>query len=240
LNFSVWDTYANPTGFWDIITGGELNGFNYLIGWGGNPGPIPFLLKKEYLDTTWTRIELNQLFFEPEDIAVYTYHGLFICGSNGKIFISTDDGDNWLEQISSINDDLNAIKFSFIDPTGYSVGDNGAILFTSNGGGINSVGENNQPNEIILSQNYPNPFNPSTNIEYELNSRQYIQLKIFDVLGNKIITLVNEEQPVGTYNIEFDPSLIISKQSSGIYFYQLSTTGEEGNTVQTRKMIYLK
>lgn len=237
---SVWDIYTNPTGFWDTLTGGELNWWNYLIGWGGNPGPVPFLLKKNNLGTFWTRVELNQLFFEPEDIAVLTYHELFICGSNGNIFVSRDDGENWSEQISGITDDLNAIRFRGINPTGYSVGDNGTILFTSNGGGINSVGEIIQPDEIVLYQNYPNPFNPSTNIEYKLNSRQYIQLKIYDVLGTEITTLVNEEQSAGNYNIEFDPSLINSKQSSGIYFYQLYTTGEEGNTVQTRKMIYLK
>jgi hypothetical protein len=178
--------------------------------------------------------------FIPEDIAIYYDYDLFICGNDGKIFASIDDGSNWLEQNTGVNYNLNSIAFGYNTPVGYSVGDNGTILFTSNGGGINSVGEIIQPDEIVLYQNYPNPFNPSTNIEYKLNSRQYIQLKIFDVLGNEITTLVNEEQPAGTYNIEFDPSLINSKQSSGIYFYQLSTTGEDGNTVQTRKMIFLK
>ena len=237
---SIWNIYANPIGFWDTLTSGELSGFNYLIGWGGNPGPIPFLLKKDNLDTTWTRVEIGQLLFQPKDIAVFTYHGLFICGSDGKIYVSIDDGYNWLGQTSGINDDLNAIKFSFFDPAGYAVGDNGTILFTTNGGGINSVDENIQPNKIVLDQNYPNPFNPSTNIEYKLNGRQYVQLKIFDVLGNEITSLVNEEQPAGSYKVEFNPSLINSKLSSGIYFYKLSSTSDEGNSVQTRKMIYLK
>jgi hypothetical protein len=172
------------------------------------------------------------------DIAIYYDYNLFICGNNGKIFTSIDDGSNWTEQITGVNFKLNAIIFR--DTTGFAVGDNGTILFTSNGGGINSVDEKIQPNEIVLYQNYPNPFNPITNIEYKINSKQYVQLKVYDILGNEITTLVNEEQPAGGYKVEFDPTLKNLDQSSGIYFYQLSTTGEEGNTVQTRKMIYLK
>ncbi len=240
---STWKIYNNPLNPGDSLKCGELNRrFQYLIGTGGSSGSEILTLKKYFFnDTLWvpTYSSITSPFI-PEDIAIYYDYNLFICGNDGKIFTSVDDGVNWLEQSSGVSYKLNAIVFGYNDSVGYSVGDNGTILFTSNGGGINSVGENNQPNEIILSQNYPNPFNPSTNIEYKLNSRQSIQLKIFDVLGNEITTLVNEEQPAGIYNIEYDPSLKISKQSSGIYFYQLSTTDGEGNTVQTRKMIYLK
>lgn len=163
---------------------------------------------------------------------------LFVCGSDGKIFNSIDSGNNWSEQITGVNNKLNVMIFR--DTTGFAVGDNGTILFTSNGGGINSVDENIHPNEIILYQNYPNPFNPITNIEYKINSKQYVQLKIYDVLGNEITTLVNEEQPAGSYHVEFNPAMINSKISSGIYFYQLSTTEEENKSIQTKKMIYLK
>jgi photosystem II stability/assembly factor-like uncharacterized protein len=237
---SIWNIYTNPTGFGDTLTSGEMSGFNYLIGWGGNPGPIPFLLKKDNLDTIWTRVELSQLLFQPNDITVFSYHGLFICGNNGKIYVSTDDGYNWFEQISGINDDLNSIKFSFIDPTGYAVGDNGVILFTSNGGGINSVEEIIKPDKIVLDQNYPNPFNPATNIRYKLNDRQFVKLKVYDVLGNEIISLVNEEQTAGNYVVEFNPLMINSMLSSGIYLYKFSATGKEGHFVKTRKMIYIK
>ncbi len=238
---STWKLYNNQLNPGDSLTCGELN-YNdqYLVGNGGSSASEILTLKKNFwADTLWvpTYSSITSTFI-PEDIAIYYDYDLFICGNDGKIFTSIDDGSNWIEQITGVNDKLNAIIFR--DTTGFAVGDNGTILFTSNGGGINSVGEIIQPDEIVLYQNYPNPFNPSTNIEYKLNSRQYIQLKIFDVLGNEITTLVNEEQPAGTYNIEFDPSLIISKQSSGIYFYQLSTTGEEGNTAQARKMIYLR
>jgi len=237
---SIWTLHNNPIGFWDLLTGGELNWWNYLIGWGGNPGPIPFLLKKNNLDTIWTRIELNQLLFQPKDIAVFTYHELFICGNSGKIFVSTDDGFNWLEQTSGTNENLNSIKFRGINPTGYIVGDNGTILFTSNGGGINNVEEILQPERIHLYQNYPNPFNPSTTIEYEINSRQYVQLKIFDLLGTEISTLVNEEQEAGIHKIEFNKSESKIELGSGIYFYQLITFQNNIESIQTRKMILLK
>ncbi|MEO8400099.1 MAG: T9SS type A sorting domain-containing protein [Ignavibacteriaceae bacterium] len=83
-----------------------------------------------------------------------------------------------------------------------------------------------------LSQNYPNPFNPSTNIRYSVGSKQFITLKIYDILGNEIITLVNKEQQAGNYEAELDAS----KLPSGIYFYKLKTA----DFVLTKKMILLK
>lgn len=90
--------------------------------------------------------------------------------------------------------------------------------------------------EFKLYQNYPNPFNPRTNIQYAISSRQFVQLKVYDVLGNEITTLVNEEQPAGNYNVEFDPASSIKNPASGLYFYRL----QAGEYVQTRKMILLK
>ena len=83
-----------------------------------------------------------------------------------------------------------------------------------------------------LYQNYPNPFNPTTSILYATNSRQLVTLKVFDILGNEIVTLVNNEKPAGEYKVEFDGSNL----PSGIYFYQLKA----GNYIKIRKMILLK
>jgi hypothetical protein len=221
------------------LTGGEFYNWNqYLVGWNGNPGPIPIILRRISFTLWETIYSFVPGPYIPNDIKALN-EILFVCGSDGKTFKSTDRGDNWTEQFTGITENLNAIDF-FNDAIGYSVGRNGTILFTSNGGGINSVDEVIEPDRIFLGQNFPNPFNPSTNIEYKLNSRQYVQLKIFDVLGKEVTTLVSNEQPAGSYNVEFNPSLTNSKQSSGIYFYKLSTTGEEGHSVQTKKMIYLK
>jgi hypothetical protein len=92
------------------------------------------------------------------------------------------------------------------------------------------------PNAILLSQNYPNPFNPVTSIQYTVSSRQFVTLKVYDVLGIEIATLVNEEKQPGTYEIEFNASSDIRDLVSGIYFYQLKV----GNYTDTKKMVLLK
>jgi len=89
---------------------------------------------------------------------------------------------------------------------------------------------------FTLSQNYPNPFNPSTRIQYAVSSRKFVSLKVYDVLGNEIATLVNEEKPAGSNEVELNPATSIRYPASGIYFYQLRA----GNFVQTKKMILLK
>ncbi|MCX6150588.1 MAG: T9SS type A sorting domain-containing protein [Ignavibacteriales bacterium] len=83
-----------------------------------------------------------------------------------------------------------------------------------------------------LFHNFPDPFNSSTKIRYTISDQQYATLKVYDILGDEIETLVNEEKLVGSYEVEFDGS----KLSSGIYFYQLKA----GSFTQTRKMIILK
>lgn len=84
----------------------------------------------------------------------------------------------------------------------------------------------------VLFQNYPNPFNPTTTIKYSINSRQFVSLKVYDVLGNAVATLVNEEKSAGNYSFEFNGSNL----ASGIYFYQLKTDGYTA----TKKLILLK
>ena len=101
---------------------------------------------------------------------------------------------------------------------------------------ITDVGEQlNQPNDIVLYQNYPNPFNPVTSIQFAVSSRQFVTLKVYDVLGNEVSTLVNEDKQPGTYEIEFDVTQI-SNLSSGIYFYSLTV----GNLTESRKMLLLR
>lgn len=102
--------------------------------------------------------------------------------------------------------------------------------------GITSVNnEYSAPANYILAQNYPNPFNSSTIIRYSIpqtNSETKVQLKIFDLLGREVITLVDEFKRSGSYEVRYDaPSL-----SSGIYFYRLTT----GTLSETKQMIYLK
>ncbi len=86
--------------------------------------------------------------------------------------------------------------------------------------------------DFYLEQNYPNPFNPTTTIKYQIPELSRVTLKVYDVLGNEIANLVNEEKSIGSYQIEFDGS----KLSSGVYFYQLKA----GSYGETKKMVLLR
>jgi hypothetical protein len=88
------------------------------------------------------------------------------------------------------------------------------------------------PDEFSLAQNYPNPFNPSTTIKYRIDGKVQVTLKVFDLLGREVATLVNEEQPAGEHRAVFNAS----RFSSGIYFYQLHS----GGRTLTNKMMLLK
>ena len=92
------------------------------------------------------------------------------------------------------------------------------------------------PIGLYLEQNYPNPFNPSTKISWQLPVGSEVTIKVYDLLGNEIATLVNEEKPAGNYEVEFNPASSIKNPASGIYFYQLKAR----DFVQTKKMILLK
>jgi len=88
------------------------------------------------------------------------------------------------------------------------------------------------PVTFQLHQNYPNPFNPTTTIKYQIPELSFITLKVYDVLGNYIATLVNEEKQIGSYEVKFDASFL----PSGIYFYQLRA----GDFAETKKMVLMK
>ena len=107
---------------------------------------------------------------------------------------------------------------------------------------VNVEDEITIPLEFGLQQNYPNPFNPVTRIQYAVSSRQFISLKVYDILGNEIATLVSEEKPAGTYEITW----YAENLPSGVYFYQLlvsalqSKDGKAGSFVETKKMVLLR
>ncbi|MDP2365868.1 MAG: T9SS type A sorting domain-containing protein [Ignavibacteria bacterium] len=88
------------------------------------------------------------------------------------------------------------------------------------------------PTQFRLFQNYPNPFNPSTKLSYSITQSGLVALKVFDVLGTEIETLINEEKPLGTYELNWNAANL----PSGVYFYRL----QAGSFGQTRKMLLLK
>ena len=116
----------------------------------------------------------------------------------------------------------------------YEYGDTLRIDFTTS---VKDEDDQILPSSLALEQNYPNPFNPVTKIKYTVPANKTftptdVVLRIFDMLGKEVATLVNEKEAAGVYQIDFDGSNL----ASGIYFYRLSA----GNKVLTRKMILLK
>jgi hypothetical protein len=88
------------------------------------------------------------------------------------------------------------------------------------------------PKEFSLSQNFPNPFNPNTVISWQLPVSSQVTIKVYDVIGDEVAVLVNEEKPAGTYEINFNASNL----ATGIYFYKL----QAGSFVETKKMLLIK
>jgi len=157
----------------------------------------------------------------------------YCVGDSGTILKTYNAGDIWQQQLSGRSEKLNKVYFLDLD-FGLAVGENGTILRTTTGGElITQVKEKlSLVYEFNLEQNYPNPFNPSTSIQYALSSRQFVSLEVYDVLGNEIATLVNEEKPAGSYEVEFNSTSL----PSGIYFYRL----QAGSFIESKKMILIK
>ena len=122
-------------------------------------------------------------------------------------------------------------EFIFMTPSYNSPNFNGIV---------NIEDENFSAKEFMLFQNYPNPFNPSTKIRFTISDvgtgLALSVLKVYDILGNEVATLVNEEKPAGSYEVEFKSSVGGLQLASGIYFYQLRV----GDKVRTKKMVLLQ
>ena len=143
--------------------------------------------------------------------------GGFIWENYGKILYTYDVNNNLIEELVLLWDVftwVNGYKYTYYYiPTG-----------------IEQI--EGEVNTYSLSDNYPNPFNPSTTISYSVPEIEFVTLKVYDVLGSEIVTLVNEEKPVGGYEVDFNASEL----SSGVYFYKL----QAGNFIQTKKMVLMK
>jgi probable HAF family extracellular repeat protein len=167
-------------------------------------------------------------------------------GGDGAFRLSNAGGLEYLDQVYSnlLNPGSVLIDAVDISPNGlFIVGygtnsltglDDGYLIAVN---GVSAVNElDNNPKNFSLFQNYPNPFNPTTTITYDLPRTANVELKVYDILGNEIATLVNEEKPSGTYEIQFNPESRIKHPASGVYFYQLKA----GNYLETKKMLMIK
>jgi hypothetical protein len=167
------------------------------------------------------------------------------------LYVSTNGGFNWQSTGAVLPNNLITSAVSSLLVNGQDVlagtgmggfGDNG--LFGLNTGygvwkrslasllGVKQSVQQSLPKTFALNQNYPNPFNPSTTIAYALPQAAVVTLKVYDVLGREVATLVNEKKIAGSYSVSFDGS----RFASGVYFYRLTS----GNDVQTKRMMLIK
>lgn len=235
LNWSAQGVSADEV--FDIFIFDSLN----AITLSGDPeGFFPIAkIKTTNSGETWSNEDL-QFFGLSFAIDFRTYNEGW-SASGYKFLLTTNRGDTWSE--FETPDSAVIYDLQFTDArTGYAVGENGVILKLD----PTLVGVENEPefpDDFILYQNYPNPFNPSTKIRFTIplvethrDASLHTSLKVFDVLGNEVASLLDEYRPAGNYEIEFSPAFSIKHLVSGIYFYQLKSD----NFFQTKKMIYLK
>ncbi len=156
-------------------------------------------------------------------------------GVNAECYQSTDNGATWQyiqNSIASI-DNQSSMRSLFVASDGHLFAATTGGLFRSNQMTTSvTVLEPEILVSFFLGQNYPNPFNPSTNITLVINAPAMTSLKVFDVLGKEIATLVNEELAEGTYQMTFNAENL----SSGVYFYSVKS----GSSTQTKRMILMK
>jgi hypothetical protein len=161
---------------------------------------------------------------------------LFAATNDSGFYSSMNNGTSWRK----INNGLTTTKIyslALLSDTIIIAGTLDGIFLTKNLTTVLSVEPDHQqmiepPAHFILSQNYPNPFNPSTQIDYQLSTRNIVSLKVYDVIGKEIATLVSEIQEAGRYSVPFNAGAL----PSGIYLYRLHT----GDAHSVKKMLLLR
>jgi len=153
----------------------------------------------------------------------------------GALLKTNDGGESWFIVADDLPARLTAVHFK--DGYGWAIGENGLVLRTEDGSTwVDQSSGKTYPHAFKLSQNYPNPFNNSTMINYQLPQTCDVELSIYNLLGQKVSTLVSEKQPAGSYEAAWNATGF----ASGIYIYQLKAVGQEQNAVFTKKLVLLK
>ena len=187
--------------------------------------------------TSWTEVNSGLTDLNLLGLTVNATN-LFAGTFDGGVFLSTDNGTSWTAVNSGLTN-LMVLSLTvsganlFAGTLGFEIGSGVwrrplSEIITS----VDETTSNEIPTVYSLQQNYPNPFNPMTIINYSIPELSIVTIKVYGVLGSEIATLVNEEKPVGTYEVEFDAATL----SSGIYYYKI----QANNFIETKKMILLK
>ncbi len=174
----------------------------------------------------------------PPNIGVYSFTvsgANIFAGTTGAagIYLSTDSGKSWTQATSGLPPNTDVFSLAVSGTNLYAGTPVGmwrrplAEMIT----GIKDL-QNNLPTSFSLSQNYPNPFNPSTIISYQVPAVSHVSLRVYDILGNEVASLVDEEKLAGRYSVNFNASKI----ASGVYFYRIIA----GSFVETKKLVLMK
>jgi len=253
---SIWTkTYGGITGEEGYAVQQTNDGGYIIVGYtdsyGAGEDDIWLIKTDANGDTIWTKTyggssnEEGFSVWQTSDsgYVITGYTNSFGAGDNDVWIIKTDaNGDTlWTKTLGGVESDVGKSIQQTADGgyivTGYtsSFGAGGEdvwlIKLDSDIVGVDDYQEN-IPNSYYLFQSYPNPFNPTTTIKYQIPELSFVTIKVCDVLGRDIITLVNEEKSFGSYEVEFDATGL----PSGVYFYKLEGPG----SIQIKKMVLLK
>jgi hypothetical protein len=150
----------------------------------------------------------------------------------GGVFKTTDNGTQWTAFNTGLTLGNNDVRTLFCTSTTIYAGTGGSGLFTAPITATSVEEESSIAKSFTLSQNYPNPFNPTTVISYQLPVTSNVALRVFDIIGREVATLVNETKEAGSYEVTFNAS----KLASGMYFYRL----QAGNFSAIKKLVLIK
>ncbi len=193
----------------------------------GTPGGV-YISTNE--GTTWTSVNNGLTKTDVRALAVYGT-SIFAGTHGGGVFVSGNKGGIW----RAVNTGLTSMNVNALVVSGQN------IHAGTTGGGLwmrpisemlTAIRPPATPTTFLLAQNYPNPFNPTTKIEYGIASIGFVSLKVYDLLGRTVATLVSEVRKPGRYEVRFDGSRL----PSGVYFYKL----QAGNLINVKKLTLMK
>lgn len=191
-----------------------------------------YVRRKSNSNQVWQTIGSGGNVFAYYFVNKTSFHFGHLYNSKTYLHSTSNAGYTW---INDTLPDFTIRNMFFVNQsTGYAVGENGLIAKTTNGGGAIGIQtlSTEVPGQYLLSQNYPNPFNPKTNIEFDIVKNGYVKVTVFDVLGEEITILVDQELQVGSYQVDW----IATNYPSGIYFYRLDAK----DFTMTKKMVLSK